>query len=236
MRKLMSGGVLAAALLAMAALVWAQNVQITQGPRIESVTENSAIVAWSTNVNASTVVKFGTDQNNLNQTAEAPWGGLTHRATLKNLQPGTTYYFDVESGQAQGSGTSTLSQVQSFTTKGTNPNPQAAPQSNPQSSNDNSSSQNWNYDLTASCQNITANSFDVVWTTNQPGSSKVVYGLDANNMGSYKLAPWGQSNHKVTVDNLSPGRTYYVQAQTEGEQGTGAKEASKQISCTTKNQ
>ena len=36
--------------------------------------------------------------------AEAPWGanGRTHRAKLTNLQPSTTYYFRVETGQAQG--------------------------------------------------------------------------------------------------------------------------------------
>src|SRR5512142_273830 len=95
----------------------AQNAQITKGPTVENVTGNSAVIAWSTNVNASTVLKYGTDRNNLNQTAEAPWGGLTHRVTLHNLQPNTTYYFDVESGQAQGTGTGAISGVSQFKTQ-----------------------------------------------------------------------------------------------------------------------
>ncbi|MFB3915660.1 MAG: fibronectin type III domain-containing protein [Terriglobales bacterium] len=95
----------------------AQNAQITKGPTIEAATDTSAIIAWSTNVNSSTVVRYGTDPNNLDQTAQVPWGGLTHRVTLEQLQPDTTYYFKVESGQAQGTGTSASSEVSSFRTK-----------------------------------------------------------------------------------------------------------------------
>src|SRR5215471_18199990 len=91
---------LAVLLMAGTAFLWSQsqNMQITQGPKVENTSDKTAVIAWSTNVQGSTVVKFGTDQNNLSQTAQAPWGGLTHRVTLRTLQPGTTYYFDVESG------------------------------------------------------------------------------------------------------------------------------------------
>jgi phosphodiesterase/alkaline phosphatase D-like protein len=79
-------------------------VKITAGPTLEEVTANSATVAWSTNLKGSARVTYGTDPNNLTQFAEAPWGagGLTHRVELRNLQPNTTYYFRVETGQAQG--------------------------------------------------------------------------------------------------------------------------------------
>ncbi len=93
-----------------------QNVQITKGPTIENAGNNSAVIAWSTNTNASTVLKYGTDPNNLNQTAEAPWGGLTHRVTIKNLNPNTTYYFQVTSAQGQGSGTGAVSTIEQFKT------------------------------------------------------------------------------------------------------------------------
>lgn len=49
-----------------------QNMQITKGPVLEMVGDTSAVIAWSTNVPGSTVVKYGTDPNNLTQTAEAP--------------------------------------------------------------------------------------------------------------------------------------------------------------------
>ena len=82
----------------------AGGLRITQGPVLEDVSSNSAVVAWSTNMRGSTRVNFGTDPNNLTGLAEAPWGvgGRTHRAELRNLQPDTTYYFRVETGQAQG--------------------------------------------------------------------------------------------------------------------------------------
>ncbi len=113
--------VLVAMLLALSVWVVAQAtpaaVQITQGPRVENTTDTSAVIAWSTNVNSSTILKYGTDKTKLDQTKEAPWGGTTHRVTLTGLQPSTTYYFQVEATQAQGSGTGAEANVTHFTTK-----------------------------------------------------------------------------------------------------------------------
>jgi hypothetical protein len=92
-------------------------VQITNGPVVESVTDTTAVIAWSTNVSAGTVLRYGTDRNHLDQTASMPWGGLTHRVNLKDLTPGTTYYFQAESPKAQGTGTTAQSPLESFKTK-----------------------------------------------------------------------------------------------------------------------
>jgi hypothetical protein len=79
-------------------------VRITNGPIIEHADQRSATIAWSTDRQGSSVIDYGTDPNNLNQMAESPWGanGMTHRVQLKNLRPGTRYYFEVETGQAKG--------------------------------------------------------------------------------------------------------------------------------------
>jgi phosphodiesterase/alkaline phosphatase D-like protein len=103
-------------LVAGAAAQNTQNLQITKGPVLEMVADTSAVIAWSTNVPGSTVLRYGTNPNNLSQTAEAPWGGTTHRVTLRNLQPSTRYYFQLQSGQAQGSGSGALSKIDSFQT------------------------------------------------------------------------------------------------------------------------
>jgi hypothetical protein len=92
-------------------------VAITHGPVVESVAASTAIIAWSTNVNSGTTLRYGTDPNHLDQTASMPWGGFTHRVYLKGLQPATKYFFQAESAKAQGTGTSATAQVMSFETK-----------------------------------------------------------------------------------------------------------------------
>lgn len=78
--------------------------KITNGPVIEYTSDHSAMVAWSTKYPGGTYLAYGTDQNNLNQRTEKAWGGTNHRLEIKNLQPSTTYYFQVRSENAKGSG------------------------------------------------------------------------------------------------------------------------------------
>jgi hypothetical protein len=92
-------------------------VKITNGPVVEHVTDTTAVIAWSTNVNAGTVVHYGTDPKHLDMTAGMPWGGLTHRVNLKDLFPGTTYYFHAESPKGQGTGSMAQSPQSSFKTR-----------------------------------------------------------------------------------------------------------------------
>jgi phosphodiesterase/alkaline phosphatase D-like protein len=92
-------------------------VEITNGPIVENVTDTTAVIAWSTNVNAGTVLHYGTDPSHLDKTAGMPWGGLTHRVDLKELKPDTKYYFKAESPKGQGTGTSATAPRSSFRTK-----------------------------------------------------------------------------------------------------------------------
>jgi phosphodiesterase/alkaline phosphatase D-like protein len=100
----------------------AQRLQITKGPVVEKAAADSAVIAWSTNTGGSSIVRYGTDRNNLSQMAESPYEketgapGETHRVVLKNLQPNTTYYYQIDSGQGQGTGTEAKSSVESFKT------------------------------------------------------------------------------------------------------------------------
>ena len=98
-------------------------LRITDGPRVEGVGNTWAVIAWTTNTGGSTIVRYGTNANSLTQTAEAPYADVegrqhqTHRVQVKNLQPNTTYYFIVDSGQGEGTGTEAKSGVATFTTK-----------------------------------------------------------------------------------------------------------------------
>jgi Purple acid Phosphatase, N-terminal domain/Repeat of unknown function (DUF5648) len=109
-------------LLPAIALAQSQPLTITNGPVVEDVAANSAEIAWTTNTGGSSVIRYGTDPNNLSQTAQESYQSgqagqhVTHRVKIKNLQPGTTYYYQVLSGQGQGTGTQVQSQVGQFTT------------------------------------------------------------------------------------------------------------------------
>src|ERR1043166_1257687 len=80
--------------------------KITNGPVVEYTSDHSAMIAWSTKDPSGTYIAYGTDQNNLGQRSEKAWGGTNHRLELKNLQPGTKYYFQVRSENAKGAGAS----------------------------------------------------------------------------------------------------------------------------------
>jgi phosphodiesterase/alkaline phosphatase D-like protein len=101
----------------------AQAVKITDGPRVEGTGPTWAVIAWTTNTGGSTVVRYGTNANNLSQTAKAAYAdnektkAQNHRVHLKNLKPNTRYFFVADSGQGEGTGTEARSPVEEFTTK-----------------------------------------------------------------------------------------------------------------------
>lgn len=70
-------------------------VQIVQGPVLKSLGGNAMELQWKTNNTAANSVKYGTDPNNLTETAYEPGGGQDHSITLKNLTPGQTYYYQI---------------------------------------------------------------------------------------------------------------------------------------------
>jgi phosphodiesterase/alkaline phosphatase D-like protein len=127
--KLLTIIVLTAALAASATVApkqppKAQAVKITDGPRVEGTGPTWAVIAWTTNTGGSSVVRYGTDANNLSQTAKSAYAdnektkAQNHRVHLKNLKPNTKYFFQVDSGQGEGTGTEAKSNVAEFTTKG----------------------------------------------------------------------------------------------------------------------
>lgn len=113
------------ALLLFTLAAWAQKPQaerITNGPDVKKVTDTVAEISWDTDAPGSSIVKYGTSPNALNETAEEPWGGnkdakgYNHTVWVKNLKPNTTYYFVVDTGQGAGTGTQTQSQPKEFHT------------------------------------------------------------------------------------------------------------------------
>ncbi len=92
-------------------------VRITNGPIVETLKSDSATIAWATNLKSDSTVRYGAKRDLLNQVQTLPSDGksMTHRVQLKNLEPGKTYYFRVQS-QSPESNHADDSKVLSFTT------------------------------------------------------------------------------------------------------------------------
>jgi len=105
----------------------AARVRITQGPEPELAKEYLTIIRWTTNNPGGSpdhfgIVHYGTDPNNLSQTAKSPirlnpsHSSTIFRVRIQGLKPATTYYYTVESMEANGKSDGVISPVNNFTT------------------------------------------------------------------------------------------------------------------------
>jgi hypothetical protein len=58
---------------------------------------------------------------------------------------------------------------------------------------------------------VNATGFTVVYTTLNPGDTRVRYGLTAKNLKEVKTDPAQTTRHSLTLNDLIPGTTYYVE-------------------------
>ncbi|HYL97238.1 MAG TPA: fibronectin type III domain-containing protein [Terriglobales bacterium] len=72
---------------------------ITKSPSIQYAGDTSAVITWSTGSPSPSKVYYGASPASLTQTAEEPGANTYHRVHLSGLQPGTSYYFQVDTGQ-----------------------------------------------------------------------------------------------------------------------------------------
>ena len=106
----------------------AGSVKITQGPEIEQADAYLTVVRWTTNNPGGSpehygVVHYGTNPKDLSQTAKSPirlnpgHPDTVFRVRIEGLKPGTTYYYKVDSMEANGKGDGVTSKVKTFMTK-----------------------------------------------------------------------------------------------------------------------
>jgi phosphodiesterase/alkaline phosphatase D-like protein len=107
----------------------AARVRITHGPELESSDDNSAIIRWRSNNPGGSdehygVVHYGTNPRELTQTAKShirlnrSHSYTIFRVRVDGLAPRTTYYYTVDSIQANGKGDGVKSAIKQFTTSG----------------------------------------------------------------------------------------------------------------------
>lgn len=211
--------------------------RITNGPNVEGVGDTWAVISWTTNTGGSTVVRYGTDQNSLSQTAESPYSdnektsAQNHRVHLKNLKPGTTYYFIIDSAQGEGTGTEAKSSIGQFTTK---PKPAGSHFMNASQSGEAGERNQGAVKITNGprVEGTGSNWAVIAWTTNTGSSSVVRYGADPNNLSQMGESPYADKegasaqNHRVRLTNLKPNTTYYFVVDSGQGEGTGTESKS----------
>jgi|ERR1035438_4276523 hypothetical protein len=103
-------------------------VHITKGPALESAHDDWAIVTWTSNNPGGSdehfgVVHYGTEPKNLSQTAKShvrlnPGHSYTvFRVRIDGLKPKTTYYYTVDSVNANSASDGVTSPVKTFMTE-----------------------------------------------------------------------------------------------------------------------
>ena len=106
----------------------AASIRITRGPEIERAEPDFTIVRWTTNNPGGSpehygVVHYGTSPKDLSQTAKSPirlnpgHPDTVFRVRIQGLKPGTTYYYKVDSIEANGKDDGVTSEVKTFKTK-----------------------------------------------------------------------------------------------------------------------
>lgn len=157
--------------------------------RVENIVQNSATVLWDTNEPATTVVNYGlTASYGSNVVGDGGALVLSHRADLSGLTADTIYHFQVITADSSGYTTTTVDDT--FRTLG---GPDLTP---PTISN-------------IRVINITENSADVLWDTNEPATSRVEYGLTTSYGLSTATLAALVTSHSVPLSGLLPNTLYH---------------------------
>lgn len=223
-------------------------IQIINGPNVEGTGDTWAVIAWTTNEGGSSIIHYGTSPNNLSQTAEESYQGgkvrngkVTHRVQIKNLQPNTTYYYQVDSGQGAGSGTEAKGSVLNFQTKGQG-QASAMPASTGTSGDGDENMKHAAVKIIDGprVEGTTSNSATIAWTTNEASSSIIRYGTNPSSLTQTAEAPYADTEgankqtHRVQIKNLQPHTTYYFVVDSGQGEGTGTEAKSNPTTFTTK--
>jgi phosphodiesterase/alkaline phosphatase D-like protein len=175
---------------------------ITSGPTVVASTSSSMTIEWGTDESANSRVAFGISADSLGTQEISGTNLTTHRVVLTKLAAGTTYAYEVASTDASGNG-ETLSKVAYGTTPSTE-------------------------DLTAPV--ITTGptviykndrSATLQWVTNEAANAEVAFGTLADSLINVRNLPDFETEHTVTLTNLSASTTYYYKASSTDQNNNG---------------
>jgi hypothetical protein len=147
-----------------------------------SITSNSAIITWTTDLASSSQVGYGTTPSYGSLSALNSTPVTAHSVTLTGLIPGTAYNYDALS--ATSAGTSKSANF-TFSTLPTIPVISAVTSSG-----------------------VTSASATISWTTDQPSNSQVAYGTSISYGTLSTLNSALVTAHSITLTGLTPGTAY----------------------------
>ncbi len=157
-----------------------------------SLTSNSATVTWTTNEASTTQVDYGTTTSYGASTTLNASLLAAHNAALAGLQAATTYHFRVRSADAAGnvavSGDRTFATAASPDTTGPTISSVGA-------------------------SNLTQTSTAITWSTNEPATSRVEYGLTTAYGQQSPASATLMTSHRQTLTGLTAGATYHYRVQ-----------------------
>lgn len=162
----------------------------------ENITFTEATIRWTTNENADSQVEYGTTTSYGSFSSREANLVTTHTITLSNLTPNTTYHFRVRSQDA--SGNLAISNDFSFVTTGDTQAPTL---------------------INITANNLTLNTAQIEWSSDEPADSQVEYGLTTN-YGS--LSPHNGNRvttHAITLSNLTAGTAYHYRVRSQDAAG-----------------
>ena len=176
----------------------------TTAPVISAVaaspSSNGATITWTTDESSNSVVSYGTSAGSLNQSASNAAMVTGHSVTLNALTP-STYYYRVSSADAAGN-------------SATAP---AAPAT-------------LNFTVTDTTAPViggvgavaSATAATIGWTTDEPSTTVVTYGLSAGSMNQSASNASFVTGHGMTLTGLTTGVTYYYRVTSADAAGNSA--------------
>ena len=169
---------------------------ISAGPSA-TASDCSAVINWTTDEAATTLVDYGPTSSYGSQASVAGYT-MDHSVTITGLTPSATYHFRVSSSDASGNGPTQSSDSTFATSAAAAPAITVGPASS----------------------SVTGMSAIITWTTNESATSQVDYGTTAS-YGSTGSTAGYSTSHSVTLSGLTPTTTYHYRAVTTDSCGNG---------------
>jgi len=152
------------------------------------ITATGATITWTTDEPAPSQVEYGTSAPGYSSsTAEDPTAVISHSVVLTGLTSGTVYHYKVKSRDTSGSSQWSESGDNTFTTLDVTP---------PVISG-------------ATAGGVSVTGATITWTTDEPATSQVEYGLTDQYGSATTLDPALLTNHSVGLTGLTGGTTYH---------------------------